>query len=147
MNSRISKITVGRLFNLGNYEHVRYELTVDVPEGQSATQAITAVEAILEGMKPVSRCGVPSQSEIAHAEKSFQAMRSMNAVDFQRNYGHCEGTPAEIIDRHEQSLVEAKAKRASALATAKQARALFDDLGGASQWKDAKLDWDDEPNV
>lgn len=144
MNSRISKITVGRLFNLGNYEHVRYELTVDVPEGQSATQAITAVEAILEGMKPVSRCGVPSESEIAHAEKSLQAMRSMN---FQRNYGHCEGTPAEIIDRHEQSLEEAKTKRASALATAKQARALFDDLGGASQWKDAKLDWDDEPNV
>ena len=144
MNSRISKITVGRLFNLGNYEHVRYELTVDVPEGQSATQAITAVEAILEGMKPVSRCGVPSESEIAHAEKSLQAMRSMN---FQRNYGHCEGTPAEIIVRHEQSLEEAKAKRASALATAKQARALFDDLGGASQWKDAKLDWDDEPNV
>ena len=31
---KITKITVGRLHNLGNYEHVRYELTVEVPEGQ-----------------------------------------------------------------------------------------------------------------
>lgn len=28
----VTKITIGRLFNLGSYEHVRYELTVEIRE-------------------------------------------------------------------------------------------------------------------
>jgi hypothetical protein len=36
----ITKITIGRLYNLGSYEHVRYELTAEVPQGESPATAI-----------------------------------------------------------------------------------------------------------
>lgn len=137
----ISRITVGRLFNLGNYEHIRYELTVDVKEGESASSAITAIESILEGMKPLRTCCIETESEIAHAKKRLEAMRTMPAVQWEREFGGGEGTPSEIIQRCEQDLNEKIQKRTAAMETAKTARRLFDDLGGASQWKDAKLDW------
>lgn len=35
-------------------------------------------------------------------------------------------------------------KRDAALARAARARKMFDDLGGAAAWKDAKLDWDSD---
>ena len=40
----ITKITIGRLYNLGNYEHVRHDLTVEVKDGESAATAITGME-------------------------------------------------------------------------------------------------------
>jgi hypothetical protein len=49
-----------------------------------------------------------------------------------------------VIARFEESLTESKEERDAAEQRAKKARELFDDLGGASEWKDAKLDWSDE---
>ena len=50
--SRISRITVARLYNIGNYEHIRYELTADVPEGNSAKIAISKLVRILRNANP-----------------------------------------------------------------------------------------------
>lgn len=30
IQTRVSRITVGRVHNLGNYENIRYEVTIDV---------------------------------------------------------------------------------------------------------------------
>lgn len=140
----VSKITIGRLFNLGNYEHVRYEVTVEVPAGESATQAATAVEAILENLKPLKTQCIETEAEIARARRQLEEMRTMPAVEWERRLGHHSGTPSEIIQRHEQDLAERITKREAAMSRAAMARKLLDDLGGAAQWKDAKPDWQDD---
>ena len=45
--SRVSKITVGRLHNLGNYEHVRYEVTVELPPGTAPASVVRDLEDTL----------------------------------------------------------------------------------------------------
>lgn len=54
MSARISRITAARLYNTGNYEHVRYEITVEVPEGEDPASAFTSATEILQGLKPVT---------------------------------------------------------------------------------------------
>lgn len=48
----VTKITIGRLFNLGNYKHVRYELTVEVPAGASVQAALEGAETVIEELSP-----------------------------------------------------------------------------------------------
>ena len=45
---RISRIGIGRLHNLGNYEHVRYEVTVELPPGTSPARpaALIAMQTV-----------------------------------------------------------------------------------------------------
>lgn len=140
----VSKFTIGRLFNLGNYEHIRYEVTVEVRDGESAAQAATAVEAILENLKPLKTQCIETNSEIERAKRQIEEMRTMPAVEWERRWGHHAGTPSEIIQRHEEDLAERITKREAAVSRAAKARKLLDDLGGAAQWKDAKLDWQDD---
>lgn len=139
--SRVSRISVGRVYNLGNYEHVRYEITVDIPEGESAARAIVGVERIIAGLKPI-KDSVESEAQLAHAAARLEEMEAADADTWQRNWGHCTGTREEVIKRHEESLRKAVTERAAAIQRAKTARLLFDDLHGAEQFKDAKLDWD-----
>lgn len=139
----ITKITIGRLYNLGSYEHVRYELTAEIKDGESAKDAVTGMEKILAGLAPLKTACISTESEIAHKTKEIQDMKTMPVVDWQRRYGHCTGTAAEVIERYETSLQEEIEKRDKAVSRSKRARELFDDLGGAAKWKDAKLDWQD----
>lgn len=141
---KVTKITIGRLYNLGSYEHVRYELTAEVPEGESAAKTVTALERVLSGLSPLKNACINSESEIERKKLEVEEMRTMPVVDWERRYGHCKGAAAEVIARFEKSLTEEIQKRNKALERAKKARELFDDLGGAANWKDAKLDWEDE---
>ena len=141
---KISKITVGRLYNLGNYEHVRYEITAEIKEGESAATTIKGVEAVLAGLSPVEKAGIVSKSDIERRTREIEEMRTMPAADWERRYGHCVGKVAEVIGRYEESLEEDVAKRDAVLKRAREARELFDDLGGAAEWKDAKLSWHDD---
>jgi len=137
----ITKITIGRLYNLGNYEHVRYELSVEVPEGQSAATAVIGMEKILSGLAPLKHANVKSQHDIQQMAREIEAMKTMSVVDWERRYGL--GTGSDLIERKQDLLEEESVKTQAALTRARRARQLFDDLGGAAQWKDAKLDWDD----
>lgn len=49
---RISRMTVGRLHNLGNYEHIRYEISVELPEGVNPAKTLAEVETILNNLEP-----------------------------------------------------------------------------------------------
>lgn len=140
----ITKITVARLYNLGNYEHVRYELTAEIKEGESATTAIKGLESIVGGLKPLEKCGICSASEIDRKRREVDEMRKMPVAEWGRRYGHCVGTPSEVIQRYELSLKEEEDKREEATRRASEARELMDDLGGAAEWSDAKLSWEDD---
>jgi hypothetical protein len=139
--ARISRITVGRLYNLGNYENVRYDLTVEIPEGQSAVTAIVGLEKIIAGMAPIR--GVKSEAEIGNDAFRVEAMKKLTTDDWNRQFGHCKGYREEVTARYEKDCKADKLKRNKAIKLAAKARALFNSLGGAAQWKDAKLNWQD----
>lgn len=49
---RVSRVTIGRLYNLGNYEHVRLEVSVDMPPGSSPASVLGDLDALMAGMNP-----------------------------------------------------------------------------------------------
>lgn len=139
---KVSRISIGRVYNLGNYEHVRYELTVDVPPEASAASAVIALERIIAGLKPER--GIKTKDELRRDANLIERMQLMSDEEFQSHYGHAIGTRSEIIGRYQKQLTEELDKAAATKRRSILARQLFDDLGGDSAWKDAKLDWDEE---
>ena len=142
----ITKITIGRLYNLGSYEHVRYELTAEVPQGESPATAIIGMEKILAALSP--KTSTHSRDELAREKRQVEEMHRKlsdeGPDEFRRYYGHSfVGTPEEYIGRCEQSYSENVARREAWEARSAKARRLLDDLGGAANFKDAKLDWED----
>lgn len=51
---RVTSVSVSRLYNLGNYQNVRYDLSAEVPKGASATEAFTELCYILAQLRPLS---------------------------------------------------------------------------------------------
>lgn len=49
---RITSVTVARLHNLGNYEHIRYECTVELPEGTSPASVLGELEQLMDELTP-----------------------------------------------------------------------------------------------
>ena len=141
--SHITRLTVARLYNLGSYEHVRYELSVEVPDGQSASKALLGTERLLAALNPKSP--YPSETEIAHDKRRVERMKELlgkGEEEFRRENTHFVGTPEEYIARCEESVSEAVNRRQEWKSRQQRARQLFDDLGGAAKWHDAKLEWD-----
>ncbi len=141
----ITKITIGRLYNLGSYEHVRYELTAEVPQGESAATAIIGLEKILTALSPKN--STHSRDELDRQKRQLEAMHRKlsdeGPDEFRRYYGHeFVGTPEEYIARCEESHAQDVAAREAWEARSAKARKLLDDLGGAANFKDAKLDWE-----
>lgn len=136
----VSKITIGRVFNLGNYEHIRYEVTVDLAHGDSAATAMIGLEKIVEGLKP-NRC-VKSSEGLKRAAEEIATMRTMPAADFERRYG-TQNSAAVLIEQYEEQLKEEteKAKRAAFIAS--RSRRALNEVEVASKWTDAKLSWED----
>jgi len=144
-HSRISKVTVGRLFNLGSYEHIRYELTVEIPEGASASETIIAIERLYHALNPNNLRVCKSEMELKRDAVSLQEETLMTDEEFGRRHGHSyAGSRDEYLARCRVSHLQEKERRAKIVALQKNARILFDDLGGAAKYKDAKLDWEDD---
>ena len=139
----ISRITVSRLYNLGNYENCSYSITVEVPAGASAARAVRGVEKILAGLKPIKSCETFTAEEEVRELKEIQTIRGMDKNQFFRHYGSPEGGKAAYIKRRLEAVRDKKAAWIKRHAMAVKARELFDDLGGAEKWKDAKNDWSD----
>lgn len=125
--SRISRITIARLYNIGNYEHVRYELTADVPEGNSAKIAVAKLVKILRGANPKPP---HSRFEYERAKESIsKPLSKMDEMDHanQRAY-------RRVVD----DVNRWKKQREEALD-------LLHKFGGTADHRDAKLEWDDIP--
>jgi hypothetical protein len=142
----ITRITIGRLYNLGSYEHIRYELSVEIPQGESAATVMMGMENVLSALNPKTH--THARDELEREKRSIEEMRRILAVDgpddFRRIFGRFEGTPEEYIARCEEIHVKNVAERDAWEARCRKARMLLDDFGGAANWKDAKQDWDVE---
>lgn len=141
---KISRITIGRLYNLGSYEHVRYELTAEVPDGYSPAVTLIGMEKILAALNP--RTSTHDRTELAREKHRLEEMHRRLSDEgpdaFYRYYGHFVGTPEEYIASSERSHAENVAQRDVWEARSAKARKLLEDLGGAANFKDAKLDWE-----
>lgn len=145
---KTTKLTIGRLFNLGSYEHIRYEITVELNDGDSAEKAIIGLEKIMECIKPEKNTCVKTRSDLRRdaariAELKAKLVRT-SEDQFRNEVGHFVGTPIEYIARLESSHIEEMGKRISYETRCRKARALLDNLGGAETFKDCKLSWEDE---
>lgn len=138
----VTKITIGRLFNLGSYEHVRYEIAVEIADGESPATALIGLEKILEALNP--RCPCQSKDEIKRSRFRLSTMEQLDDEQFERQHGGYTGTRSEYTERIRQGIVDEEAKLKVWQDRHSKARKLLEDLGGAANWKDAKLDWEDD---
>ena len=83
---KVTKINIGRLYNLGSYEHVRYDLTVEVPPNQSPTDAMVGLEKILSALNPKLPAGALSVAEERRRLLEIEAMKSLNDEEFSNRY-------------------------------------------------------------
>lgn len=142
---KITKITIGRLYNLGSYEHVRYEISVEVPEGESSATALIGLEKIVTALSPKTH--THSRDELRREALSLEIMGKDLALpedEFRRKHGFFEGVPIDYVKRCNEFYAEKVAQRDAWEKRGKKARFLLDDLGGAANWKDAKLDWEND---
>jgi hypothetical protein len=137
----ISKITIGRLYNLGNYEHIRYELTAEIPAGESPATAMIGMEKILRAINPKRPSGVLSEDELQHARGSIERLKALTDEECADRYG-----VSKAVKIHEATKELTEYEKHSAAWNEHQARArkLLEDLGGAANLKDAKQDWEDD---
>ncbi len=124
--ARVSKITVGRLHNLGNYEHVRYEIAVEIPEGASATAVLADIENVLGDLdpkQPVEDHNLRRAQEVLKKPASELSEHELSNIPAHRN----------TVEKYESWR---KGQQA--------ARAHLDAIGGSVAYVDAKDTWDDE---
>lgn len=145
---KVTSITVGRLFNLGNYENVKYEVSVDLGKGDSAAKAMIGLERIFAAMAPESRYAIPSpadlRSKAAYIEEMKKLLRTEGSQNFRHRYGlGPQVNPRDYIRRHQEELRKETQKRANYIDRNRKARELLDKLASSHKFTDAKLSWDD----
>lgn len=127
--TRVSSITADRLYNLGNYEHVKFSVTVEVSRSQQASTVFSNLERLLKALNPKSPV---SDYALARADNDLLQTPEPDA------------TPEEIayIEKVKQ---DASARVAEYLGW-KEARAraleLFNSIGGDVVETDAKDRWE-----
>ena len=121
--ARLSRFTVARLYNLGNYEHVRYELTVEVPPDRSAKEAFMATLQLLHSATPHPPC---TKREFEEAMKAL-------------------AKPAEQLEKYEAENLNLYKKRVEARAAWEENRKLaleaLDKLGGKVEYREGEHNW------
>lgn len=129
----VTALTVARLHNLGNYEHVRYEVTVALPEGAKPSEVLADVTAIMADLRPSRE----SQWDVDRARTLLAGAEppvvSDDAPYEQRRAREVWDLAVRLVKRDDE-----EQRRLS------RARQALDDLGGTRRYTDAKDKWDDE---
>jgi len=119
---RVSYVTVSRLYNLGNYENRKIEISAEIAPGQSAKQTVSNLWWICEVLKPLKRPSSVAQFEAA-IKKTAQEQN-----EYEKN--HLEEWREEF-----EKFSARKELRETAVK-------LLDDLGGVTVHTDHKDKWD-----
>lgn len=122
---KITQVSIARLYSLGNYEHVRFELTANVPEGCSAKDTFLGLAAVCGRLRPVKK---PYQYE--------HAMAVLNKLPEQQS-------ESEKASLEEYAKIVGEYEGAKALQ--RGAFEALDDLGGTSKRGGRSKDEDDVP--
>ena len=125
--SKVTTITMARLYSLGNYEHIRFEITAAVPEGGSAKATLLDLGSVLARLKPVKK---PYNYD-AFAALARKPIEQMTEVE-----------KANLVDA-ENAVAEYLQQRAAQFAALEK----LDALGGTSKHTDGQGDWREEGNL
>lgn len=120
---RVTSVSVSRLYNLGNYQNVKYDLAAEVPKGASAAETLVSLSRILEALRPIRPPDCAGQLE--DALKKSEADRSSWEKD------------------HLQEWIHENDKHAAKLRRRGEAILSLDSLGGTLTFKDNSRDWED----
>lgn len=129
--THVSKITISRLYNLGNYEHIRYEISVDVPAGESAANAAKDLYEILQDLRPNSVSAFTANN----AQRTLE--RPELAADADQTTRMRDLEDRSLARKVFQKWVDEQDRQA-------RARKALDAVGGSIRYHDAKMDWNDE---
>ncbi|HEY4415919.1 MAG TPA: hypothetical protein VGO57_09525 [Verrucomicrobiae bacterium] len=144
----VSKITIGRLFNLGNYEHIRYEITAEIPAGESPATALIGLENILAGLNPKRPNGVLPVHLVEMLRHKLNDTLSATDESLAKEYGCSVENAREFVkEKLQQQIDEAEAAVEKWEFVQRKSRKLLEDLGGAANFTDAKKLWDDTYDV
>lgn len=125
IHPRVTRLSIGRLCNLGNFEHIRYEVSVEIPEGVDVTKTLKAIEEALN----IMAVRPPDSWAYRHAVEALAKPRGeWTSIDIQNEASH-----RENVKRMETW----KAKQ-------EYARAVLGELGLSSQFTDHKEKWEDD---
>jgi hypothetical protein len=139
---RISRITIGRLHNLGNYEHVRYEVTVDMPPGTSPASVLHATEQMLNALDPKPP---HSAYEVLTAQRELQKPAPKLADFFDgRDHAYSPEQRLESANNERERALKIVNRQNEWRQRRDAAHRRFDELGGTSLHRDAKVDWDED---
>lgn len=117
----IHRIIVDRLYNLGNYEHVKYSMGVDIPPGASPKEALLNTVQILKALNPRPPC------------QEYEYRNAQDVLKAPDESGKNVQSAKKVV-----RLYQAWEKRRE------RALALLDKFGGTQEYKDAKLSWDND---
>lgn len=127
--AKVSSITVGRVYNLGNYENMRYELTIELREDEHPGPVISHLEIVFKALNPKSPVSSFALEQafklLAIPEHLRTAMQSRELAQLQTQ-----------LDLHRQW----EEDRKLALAT-------LHNLGGSEAYKNAKEGWAKEEDL
>lgn len=141
---KVTKVTIGRLFNLGSYEHVRYEVSIELNDGDNPGKCVRDLETLVEAMNPKEPS--TTQESIDRAQRNYDAMVLMDEDAFRRQHGYTfTGTREEYQNRIAKGLAEDRVKLALWQSKAQWAREQLANIGAVEVRRDAKLSWDDDP--
>jgi len=122
-STRVSRIAIGRLHNLGNYEHIRYDVTVDLVNGENPGLIIQRLEKLLAALKPITTDYDYQRAVKVMSDPELAADETARNIEVYK----------ARIERHDK-----------AVARRERALILFAALGGQSQHTDAKDNWEDD---
>lgn len=125
---RITQVEIARLHNLGNYEHVRYQLKLELPLGTSPGSVIAEIEQLLSDLEP--KCPVDS-FELGRARLTLS--RQPEPDDDPERVAFRREDAERTLTRWKQWDDQRRASLAK-----------FDQFGGLAVHTDAKVDWDDD---
>lgn len=81
LKPRITSIRVGRLHSLGNYEHERYEVSVEVPPGTRPGELLAHIRELLDAIDPQPPV---SEWDAGEAERTLRAIADGAAAEWER---------------------------------------------------------------
>lgn len=121
----VNRITIGRVHNLGNYEHVRFEISVNLTEEDQPGACLAEIYDLLEDLDPT-----PPVSDYDYQRaKAALGRPDEEWEEWERgNLEHYQNT----VNRFE----EHRTRRRSAVEQLNQ-------LKGTARYRDAKDDWED----
>jgi len=120
--TRITRIQIQRLHNLGNYESVRYEVTVDVGANDDAGKVLRTLEKALDDIR---------------------AQPNSSAWDYKRAKNKLE-KPDELEQWERESYQKTVKGHEEAHAKREAARQMLSSFIVSEEKRDAKENWDDE---